>query len=173
MRDVTRWVVIGGFVVAGLIVVASAIGRGSVDSGHAQFHVAIALVMLASAAVLHRVRPAFGTGSRALILGLIAFGAAQLVEAVGGLGFGPDGYGRVNDLAEIHDLGLAVAPIGLVLFGLGIVVAGTLAFAGFASRWIPRPLATVIGLGVGLPLVGLPILMLTGLGLGAIGLGGP
>ena len=163
MRDVTRWTVRCGFVLVGLILVASAVLAGRFDVGHAQFHVLIALVMLVGAAVILRTRPQMGVGARWLMLGLLAFAAAQFVEAIGAFGFGTDGYSRINDVVLLHDLGLGLTPIGLILLGFGAALAGSRWFADLASRWIPRSVAFAVSLTLSLVVVAIPFLTLMGI----------
>lgn len=119
--------------------------------GHAQFHALFALAVLVPAALV-----ALGRGDRptmastAPVVGLAALAVAQLVESVGGLGYGPDNDGRVNGLAAFHDLGLAVMPLGL-----GAALIGVTAGAGFlVGRRCGRPalgaaLAVVVLVGGG------------------------
>ena len=97
--------------------------------GHAQFHALFALVVLVPAAVIvlrGGDRPTLA--STIPVAGLATLALAQLVESVGGLGYGPDNDGRVNGLAAFHDLGLALMPLGLgaallgVTAGVGVLV---------------------------------------------------
>ncbi len=163
MRDVTRWVVAVAAAGAVIILAASVAFGGRVAAGHAQFHALVAVVLLGACAVLLRSRPVLGVGARALMLGLLAFAFAQLVEATGAFGFGTDGYARVNGIVVLHDLGLALSAPGIVLLGVGIVVAVTSVASSVASRWVPRPAAALIIGTVGIVIVGVPIIAVMGL----------
>jgi hypothetical protein len=102
--------------------------------GHAQFHAILALAALVPAIVTALRRRAQPTmASTAPIVGLATFALAQLVESVGGLGYGPDNDVRANGLVAFHDLGLAITPIGLAA-ALGGVVAGIGVLVGRRSR---------------------------------------
>jgi hypothetical protein len=78
--------------------------------GHAQFHAMFALGVLMPACVLawRAARP--NVASIAPTVGMLSLGIAQLVESVGGLGYGPDNNGRVNGLAAIIDVQTATYP---------------------------------------------------------------
>jgi hypothetical protein len=136
-----------------MLVVPSAVSL-PVAVGHAQYHAILALGVLLPALALALRRGERPTiASTAPILGFAAFAAAQLVESVGGLGYGPDTDARANALVVFHDLGLAITPVGLVAalvgvsIGIGAVVArrsGRPALAATASM----VLLVVGGIGV-------------------------
>lgn len=89
--------------------------------GHAQYHAILALVVLTPALVIALRRGERPTiASTAPIIGLAALALTQLVESVGGLGYGPDNDVRVNGLVAFHDLGLSITPIGMVAALLGV-----------------------------------------------------
>lgn len=97
--------------------------------GHAQFHALFALAVLAPAfAIALRRGNGPNLAATAPVAGLATLALAQLVESVGGLGYGPDNDARVNGLAAFHDIGLAVMPLGLgaalvgVTAGVGVLV---------------------------------------------------
>jgi hypothetical protein len=97
--------------------------------GHAQLHAMSAVIVLAPALVIALRRGDRPTmASTAPIVGLAVLAIAQLVESIGGLGYGPDNDQRVNDLVAFHELGLAVMPGGLaaalagVTTGIGVLV---------------------------------------------------
>jgi hypothetical protein len=91
--------------------------------GHAQYHAIVALLALLPALVIAVRRGARPTmASAAPIVGFGAFAFTQLVESIGGLGYGPDNADRVNGLVAFHDLGLAITPFGLVGALAGVVV---------------------------------------------------
>lgn len=89
---------------------------------HGQFHALFASVFLAPAAVLVVRRPRGGAASTPAIVGLSVAAITQLVEGVGGFGYGPGNVDRVNALAQVHDLGVALAPIGLIAAALGLTL---------------------------------------------------
>ncbi len=163
MRDLTQWVIAAAVACAVVVLAASIVFDGRLDTHHAQFHAVIAVVLLGGSVVLLRARPALGIGARALMLGFIAFAVAQLVEAAGAFGFGADGYAQVNGMVALHDLGLELAAPGLLLFGAGVVVAVTSVGSSIASRWIPRSFAALVIGAVGVVVVGVPILAMMGL----------
>src|SRR6185503_2348183 len=79
-----------------MLVVPAALGL-PLAVEHAQFHALFALVLLVPAAVIAwRSRIAPTIASTAPVLGFALFGVAQIVESLGGLGFGPDNDARVN-----------------------------------------------------------------------------
>ena len=131
------------------IVVAAALLAGSVSSGHALFHATFAIGVLALGGAIIARWPASGVASLGPAVGCLLMGASQLVESIGALGYGVDGYSRLNDLVVLHDLGLAITPIGLAatVLGFGIAV-GVL-----AGRWqgpgrrlaIPAAAVLVVG----------------------------
>jgi hypothetical protein len=98
--------------------------------GHAQYHAILAIAALVPALAVALRRGAKPTmASTAPIVGLATLAVAQLVESVGGLGYGPDNDGRVNGLVAFHDIGLAITPIGLTAALVGVVIGvGVLAW---------------------------------------------
>jgi hypothetical protein len=118
-------------VAAGVMFVVGALVQAVVAGGHGQFHALFASVFLVPALVLAVRRPRGGSASGPAIIGLTIAALTQLVEGVGGFGYGPDNDGRVNVLAQVHDLGLLLAPVGLVAAAAGITV-------GVAQRIRPR-----------------------------------
>ncbi|HEY8239320.1 MAG TPA: hypothetical protein VIF63_07775 [Candidatus Limnocylindrales bacterium] len=104
--------------------------------GHAQYHAVLALVVLLPALVIalrKGERPTIA--STAPIAGLAIFAVTQLVESIGGLGYGPDNDGRVNGLVAFHDLGVAITPIGL----LAVLVGLTAGVGALIGRRFRRP----------------------------------
>lgn len=90
---------------------------------HAQYHAILALATLLPALLIAVRRGAQPTVvSTAPIVGLAILAVTQLVESVGGLGYGPDNDTRVNGLAAFHDIGVGITPIGLVAALVGVVV---------------------------------------------------
>jgi hypothetical protein len=154
-----RRTLVGRLVGAGLLatvglVVAALVLSQHVASGHAIFHATFAVAVLAVGGVIVASRPEAGAASLAAAAGCLLMGTSQLVEGIGALGYGVDGYTRQNGLAGLHDLGLAITPIGLVAMVLGF----GLAVAILAGRWrgpgrrLAVPLAVAFALG-GLALV--------------------
>jgi hypothetical protein len=91
--------------------------------GHAQVHAIFALVVLLPALALASRRGSRPTiASKAPIVGLATVAVAQLVESVGALGYGPDNDLRANGLVALHDIGLAITPLGLIAALAGITV---------------------------------------------------
>ena len=74
----------------------------------------------------------------ALLAGLSVTLLGQLLEAIGAFGY-PDDR-PTNALEKLHDLGIVIGPVGLVLLIFALVAAGALALAtrfGFReSRWL-------------------------------------
>jgi len=102
--------------------------------GHAQFHAILAIAALLPAlAIALRRGEHPSIASIAPITGLALFAITQLVESIGGLGYGPDNDGRVNELVAFHDIGVAITPIGLVALLVGVTV-GVGALVGRRSR---------------------------------------
>ena len=111
----TTTVAVGMFMVGALV-------QQWVAGAHGQFHALFASVFLVPAAILAVRRPGGGTASTPAILGLTLAALTQLVEGVGGFGYGPGNADRINALALVHDLGVALAPIGLFVAALGITL---------------------------------------------------
>ena len=128
-------------------------------TGHAQFHAIAALAALLPAGVLVA-RPHRPTvASSAPVIGLWLLAGAQLIEGLGALGYGADGYSRVNELVALHDLGLTLAPLGFTAAAIGVAVG----FGSLIGRRSGRPrlaagvtvLAGLIGLFGVAKLIGL------------------
>lgn len=117
------WLVSAGVVAAAGMLVVGALVQSIVAGGHGQLHALFAAVFLAPALVLAVRRPRGGTSSTPAIIGLTIAAVSQLVEGIGGFGYGPDNDGRVNVLAQVHDLGVSIAPVGLLAAALGITAA--------------------------------------------------
>lgn len=130
-RSVVWPLVAVGLVAAAALLFGSSLIASGRDTGHAQFHALSALMALVPAALLvaRARRPTLAALGPAIGLWLLA--ATQLVEGVGALGYGADGS-RVNGLVALHDLGLAITPIGLIGAALG-VAAGIGALVGRRS----------------------------------------
>jgi hypothetical protein len=125
-----------GLAVAGEIVVAVALLASAgilAESGatdHSRLHAAIALAILIVAGTILRVRPNPSIVRRAPVVGLVLLAAAQLIESVGALGYGPDNDTRRNDIALAHDFGVMATGVAM----LAMVVAVGIAAASLTSR---------------------------------------
>lgn len=120
-----RWplvlVVISAIVAAAMFVIGSLV-QAVVAGEHGQFHALFASVFLAPALALAIRRPKGGAASTPAIFGLTVAAITQLVEGVGGFGYGPGNVDRVNALVALHDLGVVLAPIGMVAAALGVTL---------------------------------------------------
>jgi hypothetical protein len=127
---VGRLIGAGLLATVGLVVAAQLLAQVAA-SGHTLFHASFAIVVLALGGVIIARWPAAGAASLAPAVGCLLMGLLQLVEGIGALGYGVDGYSRQSGLAGLHDLGLAITPIGLVgiVLGLGVTVVR------LAGRW--------------------------------------
>jgi len=112
------WLVGAGVVAAAVIFGVGVLVRSIVAGEHGMYHALFASVFLAPALVLAIRRPRGGTASTPAIIGLTIAALSQLVEGVGGFGYGPDNDGRVNALA---DKGL---PNGAGGRSIGVAAAG-------------------------------------------------
>jgi uncharacterized membrane protein YhaH (DUF805 family) len=109
-----RWaLLLVGVTAAGvaLMFVVGELVKAVVAGGHGQFHALFAAVFLAPALALAIRRPRGGAASTPAIIGLTIAALSQLIEGVGGFGYGPDNDSRVNALAQVHDLGVTIAPV--------------------------------------------------------------
>ena len=110
-------------------VVVSQLLTQVVAAGHATLHALVALVALLPALAIAWRWPAAGLASRAPVLGLLALAVAQLTESLGAFGYGPDNDTRINGMVALHDLGLGLTALGLMLavagFAIGIAVAAS------------------------------------------------
>jgi hypothetical protein len=117
---------------------------------HGQFHALFAAVFLGPALVLAVRNPRGGTASTPVIVGLTIAALTQLVEGIGGFGYGPGNVDRVNALASVHDLGLAIAPLGLVAAALGITFGVAQLLRPRFGLWPGVVIAAVVLGGLGL-----------------------
>lgn len=117
------WLVSACVVAAAGMFAVGALVQSIVAGGHGQFHALFASVFLAPALILAIRRPRGGPASTPAIIGLSVAALSQLLEGLGGFGYGPDNDSRVNALAQVHDLGVLIAPVGLVAAALGITAA--------------------------------------------------
>lgn len=125
LRSGARWALwfIGGCTVAALAMfIVGTLVQSFVAGEHGQFHALFASVFLVPALVLAVRQPRGGPASTPVVIGLGIAAITQLVEGIGGFGYGPGNADRVNALAEVHDLGVAIAPIGLVSAAIGMAL---------------------------------------------------
>jgi hypothetical protein len=127
-RALRRLVAAALLTTIGLLAASVLVGAGSA-AGHAQFHAILALAALLPAGILVARTDHPTVASRAPAIGLWLLAATQLIEGLGALGYGADGYTRANGLVALHDLGLGLAPIGLIGAAVG-VAAGIGALVG-------------------------------------------
>jgi hypothetical protein len=147
-------VVGGGIVLAIALVVGAGILAEAQASEHARLHAGVALAVLLVAAAVLRVRPRPSIASRAPVIGLVLFAAAQLVESVGALGYGPDNETRRNGLVVAHDIGSVATGIALLALVVAVAIATGAVVASRTSRGIVVPILVVLGIiAIGLFLV--------------------
>lgn len=101
------------------------------------------------ALVLALRRPRGGPAATPLVVGLVIAGLTQLVEGVGGFGYGPGNEDRVNALASVHDLGVMVAPIGLMSAAMGVTLGVGQVLRPRFGRWPALLLAAIVLAGLG------------------------
>lgn len=107
--------------------------RGGVDHGVGHLTLGVLLLLLFLLAMRW---PALAPGRAAhavrimLLLGLAFFGIGTVVEAIGPFGYEDDGLGAVNNLAALHDFGVLIGPLGLVLTMAGTVMSVGALLAG-------------------------------------------
>jgi hypothetical protein len=134
---------------AGAMFVIGALVQAVVAGEHGQYHALFAGVFLAPAIVLALRSPRGGPASTPVVIGLSVAAITQLVEGVGGFGYGPGNADRINALASVHDLGVTIAPIGLVAAALGLTLGiGQLLRPRF-GRWPAVALAVIVLAGLG------------------------
>ena len=139
---------VGAVLAVAMLAGAGIVAPGS-DTGHARFHASTALVALLVAAGILWVRPKPTLANRAPVIGLLALVVAMLIESVGALGFGPDGYGRANQLVVMHDLGLLLTPLAMMLMAVALAASiGALIWRRAPRRKAARVAAALIGLAV-------------------------
>lgn len=150
-RRAGRVLVLGGIAAAlGWFLVANRLAEPE-SADHARLHAATVAVLLAVAGAIRARWPAARLASWAPALGLGLFAVGQAFEAIGAIGF--DASGR-HTLAELHDVGLMVTPLGMAATVVGIstgLAAGFSRRAG-AGRWVGIAAAIVVLVG-GLALV--------------------
>ena len=150
-------------IAAGMAIVLVGIPLGGqVDSGHAAFHASTAIVVAAIPLAGILISPTPRRTTTIAWWGIALLAVAFLVEAIGGFGFRPDGYGR-NDLAVIHDLSLGTTPLAILVAIVAVVIGLTGAVAASGSGRRARIAAAVVGIA-SLALLLRLFAMLVGLG---------
>ena len=130
--------------IAGSMFVIGAVVQSIVAGEHGQFHALFAAVFLVPALIVAILRPRGGSAATPFLVGFVIAASTQLLEGVGGFGYGPGNEGRVNALANLHDIGVSIAPIGLVGAALGLTLAvGALLRPRF-GRWPALALSVVV-----------------------------
>ena len=135
-----------------LTIISGVVAAGGATD-HARLHAISALVVLLIAGAILFRWPAAGLASRAPAVGLGLFAVGQLLEGAGALGFAADNDTRRNDLAVLHDLGLAATAFGLVAVAIGLAVG---IGVGLGRRPGPR---RWVGVAVALGFLGAGLLM--------------
>lgn len=115
------------------------------SSAHAVGHSALGVPVLLLLVVAIKTWPVPAGGRRAwiarslLLAGLSVFGGGLLIEAIGAFGYN-DADQQVNGLAVLHDIGVFLGPLGIVLSiagaitSVGVAVAARRGAAG--SRYV-------------------------------------
>lgn len=146
-RVPARWLVGVGFAGAVALLFGSSLAGPGSATGHAQFHGLFALGALIPAGLLVATAKRPTLASLAPVLALWLLAATQLVEGVGALGYGADGYSRVNGLVVLHDIGLALTPIGLIGTAIGVAARiGSLVGQRFGRPRLAAGVTAVVGL---------------------------
>lgn len=145
-RHLGRGLIVGGVLAAiGWFLVAGTLADAEA-ADHARLHAAMVAVLLLVAGAIRARWPSAGLASWAPTVGLLLFATGQAFEAIGAIGY--DATGR-QMLAELHDVGLMVTPLGLVATVIGITISLALwpgRRAG-AARWVGIAAAIVVLVG--------------------------
>ncbi len=137
--------VAGEVVIAVALLASAGVLAESGATDHSRLHAAIALALLVIAGAILRVRPNPSIARRAPVIGLVLLAGAQLIEAVGALGYGPDNHTRRSDIVVAHDIGVMATGVAM----LAMVVAGAIAagsLTGRSRQGILVPSLVVIGI---------------------------
>jgi hypothetical protein len=111
-------IVVMGAIALAQLGLAPVIGAGE-SAGHATLHAVTALPLLGIAGLILVRWPDAGLTVRAPALGFTALASSQIVESFGAYGFEADNATR-NGFAVVHDLGLALTPLGLLAAIIGV-----------------------------------------------------
>lgn len=107
--------------------------RGNVDHAVGHLSLAVPILLLLGWALLWW--PPAGPEvaarlSKATVLaGLALAGLALVTEAVGAFGYASDQVSEANDLSVLHDIGVALWPVGFVVLIAGAVMSGGVGLA--------------------------------------------
>ena len=145
-----RWLVGAEIAVAVAILGVGVPVAATLDSGHATFHVLFSLVGLVPALGIAIRSPRGGSTSTPPLIGLVLLAGAQLFEGIGAFGYGAGGNGRVNDIVVFHDIGVMLAPLGLIAGALGVAIGIGVLIARRSKRpSLALVISTVLLLGAG------------------------
>jgi len=129
LRSRYRLAVAGEIVVAVALLASAGVLAESGATDHSRLHAAIALALLVIAGIILG-RPDPSIARRAPVVGLLLLAAAQLIESIGALGYGPDNDTRRNDIVLAHDFGVMATGVAM----LAMVVAVAFAAGSLTSR---------------------------------------
>jgi hypothetical protein len=152
-----RWLVIVVFATMAVILGLSFLMADRVASDHAYFHAMFALIGAVPAGIL-ATRPHPARWRQVAIVGLELLAITQLVEAVGAWGFAPDNDTVTGPIKGLHDVGLAISPLGLLGAVVGVAVAVALALRAQGRSMVAVAAGggtAVVGLVVVAKLIGL------------------
>ena len=118
-------------ILAGLSIVVPMSGNAEHLSAH--LALGVPLLLLLALALMRWPPPRPELSSRlaraTLLAGLAVAGLGLLIEAVGALGYSEDRSERANALASLHDVGVAVWPLGFVLVMVGTIMSVAVSLA--------------------------------------------
>ncbi|MDP9337086.1 MAG: hypothetical protein M3Q30_27750, partial [Actinomycetota bacterium] len=137
--------VAGEIVIAVALLATAGILAESGATDHSRLHAAIALALLITAGTILRVRPNPSIVRRAPVIGLVLLAAAQLIESVGALGYGPDNDTRRNDIAVAHDIGVMATGVAVLTVVVAVAIAAGF-LTGRSRRGILVPSLVVFGI---------------------------
>jgi hypothetical protein len=137
---------VAGEVVIAVVLLASAgVLAESGATDHSRLHAGIALALLVIAGIILRVRPDPSIARRAPVIGLVLLAAAQLIESVGALGYGPDNDTRRNDIVVAHDVGVMATGVAMLAMVVAVAIAAG-SLTGRSRRGILVPSLVVFGI---------------------------
>jgi hypothetical protein len=145
--------VAGEIVIAVALIASAGILAESGATDHSRLHASIALALVIVAGTILRIRPNPSLVRRAPVVGLVLLAAAQLIESVGALGYGPDNDARRNDIVVAHDIGVMATGVAMLAMVIAVAIAAG-ALTGRSRRGILVPSLVVFGvIAVGFLLV--------------------
>ncbi len=135
-----------GALLASLLVLVWWVVPLSGRADHAGLHLTLALPILTLLVLALRYWPASAPGRDGwivrgtLLSGLAVYASGLLIEAVGAFGYRQDGVTKANNLVIVHDIGVAIGPVGFALTVAGAIMSAGLALASrrgaAGSRWL-------------------------------------